>query len=265
MRVVIFFDGANFFSSWADCTARRKVDFGKLAGWLVERVGGDDLWGAYYYTGVEPDDDPSHEGLDRFLDQLESVPGFFVRRLPRKPRSRTCSACGAEVHFTQEKEVDTSIVADMLGLAHQDGFDICVLASGDADMCPAVEGVRAMGKKVFVATWGLANLSQHLRRAAFDHIELTEGLETFALEPLAPAPSRSDESDFIAELRRAQIHFEGGYVGHSYFLTRWESPSLDPDEQKRRDVLDRLIAADSVEAYQAPDGTLAIRIKPPTG
>lgn len=256
----MFFDGANFFSGWADATARRKIDFGKLAAWLVERVGGSSLWGAYYYTGVEDESDMETEGLERFLDQLESVPGFHVKRLPRRPRSRMCPACGAKVFFTQEKEVDTSIVADMITLAHNDGFDICVLISGDADMCPAVEAVRAMGKKVLVATWSQRDLSGHLRLTAFEHVDLLEGLDSYALDP-SPAPTPATPENLLAELRRAQAHFEGGYVGLSYFLNRWESPHLPSDERERRDLLDALIADDRAETYQADDGTWAIRIK----
>ncbi len=286
MKVSLFFDGANFFSGWADKTGRRRIGFGKLASWLVERVGGTRLWGAYYYTGVEVDDqsrDASTEGLDRFLDALEVVPGFFVKRLPRKSRSRTCPSCGALVRFTQEKEVDTTMVAEMLGLAHADAFDICVLASGDADFCPAVEGVRSLGKQVYVATWGTADLSQRLRRVAFGHIDLLDGLSEFALDataqdapssPSAPAgepgrepdsavPRPTGEEAFIAELRRAQGRFAGGYVGLNLFVTRWESALLDPSEEERRDILDRLTAAGKVEIYQTADNTRAIRVKDP--
>jgi uncharacterized LabA/DUF88 family protein len=255
MKVVIFFDGANFFSGWADTTARRKLDFHKLADWLVSRVDGSRLWGAYYYTGVEASDDT----LDPFLTHLESVPGYFVNRLPRKSRSRTCPACNADIHFTQEKEVDTSIVADMITLAPT--YDICILVSGDADMCPAVNAVHRLGKQVHVATWSTQDLSSHLRRAAFDHIDLLDGLEAFALAP-PPTPTPPTSDDFLTELIRAEAHFAGGYVGLSYFLTKWESPTLPRNDQQRRDALDRLIATDKVETYSAPDGTLAIRTRP---
>jgi hypothetical protein len=139
-------------------------------------------------------------------------------------------------------------------------YDICILISGDADMCPAVEAARAQGKQVFVATWNQQDLSQHLRSVAFDHIDLLDGLPAFAHEP-SPAPPTTDDSTFLAELKRAQDHFATGYLGQSYFLSKWESPSLPPREQDRRNALDRLIAANKVETYPAPDGTLAIRIK----
>jgi hypothetical protein len=103
---------------------------------------------------------------------------------------RTCPECGAEIRFTHEKEVDTTMVADMLRLAAVDGFDILVLVSGDADLAPAVENVRALGKKVYVATWGRTSLAARLRQAAFDHIDLQDGLNAFRRNEAEPLTSR---------------------------------------------------------------------------
>ena len=68
------------------------------------------------------------------------------------------------------------MVADMLRLAAVGAFDILVLMSGDADHAPAVEGVRALGRQAYVATWGGIGLSRRIRRAAFDHIDLCDSL-----------------------------------------------------------------------------------------
>ena len=160
MRVAIFFDGKNFHTGFKSSTAPgTRVDFPAMAAWLVQRAGGSTLWRAHYYTGVERGDAAESDaqvGLGKFLRVLECQPGFFVHRFPRKVEHRACPSCGASVKFTQEKEVDTTMVADMLRLAAVDGFDVLVLVSGDADLAPAVENVRSLGKKVFVATWGTA-------------------------------------------------------------------------------------------------------------
>jgi len=194
MRVCIFFDGKNFHSGWRDEAAGRRLTFPKLSKWLVERVGGSLLWGAYYYTGIEMGPAAVTEGqkkLAGFLDMLELQPGFFVKRFPRKTTMFQCAACGAENRYTQEKEVDTTMVADMLRLAAVGAFDILVLVSGDSDHAPAIEGVRAIGRQAYVSTWGRAGLSARLRKAAFDHIDLMEGLSTFedaegAMPPVPP-------------------------------------------------------------------------------
>jgi uncharacterized LabA/DUF88 family protein len=277
MRVAIFMDGKNWHSGWKDHTDGKRVDFRKLASWLVNRAGGDRFTGAYYYTGVETEDAETPDPLERFLGQLELVPGFFVYRFPRRLRSVTCSACGARNTFTQEKEVDTTMVADMLRLAAVDAFDALVLVSGDADHSPAIEGVRLLGKIAFVSTWGGMGLSARIRRAAFDHIDLLDGRAEFlspdgagaALDPGAEGytPPYEEESTeaFVRELRRAEEQFQGGYVGLHYFVTRWRADGLTSDSFARRRILNQLEAEGRVEVYDTPTGDKAIRRAPAEG
>ncbi|MCL2825081.1 MAG: NYN domain-containing protein, partial [Polyangiaceae bacterium] len=182
MRVAIFIDGKNFYAGWKDRAKGKRIDFGVMASWVVERAGGNTLWGAYYYTGVESASTAGSEGpskLTGFLDMLEMQPGYFVERFPRKSCTFQCPDCGSENRYTQEKGVDTTMVADMLRSAALDAFDIMVLLSGDADYASAIESVREIGKKAFVATWGGAGLAARVRRSAYGHIDLLEGLNFF--------------------------------------------------------------------------------------
>lgn len=275
MRVALFFDGKNFYSGWKDQTGGRELDFRRLAGWLVEAAGGSLLWGAYWYTGVERGEaatgDPQR-GLAGFLDMLELQPGYFVKRFPRKSQSFSCEECGAPNRFTHEKEVDTTMVADMLRLAAVHAFDVAVLVSGDADHAPAVEGIRMLGKQVYVATWAQMGLSSRLRKAAFDHIDLMAGLDLFAREAApvaltpdpAPPPPTTDALDlFLRELERAEGKFAGRYVGVNFFVTRWKSDILEPSPEVRRRLLDKLVADGRVELYDAEDGCKALRLLRP--
>jgi len=294
MRVAIFFDGKNFYSGYRSTVgpANLRLDFPALATWLVARVEGTRLWGAHYYTGIERGEaaeTPAQQGLAKFLRMLEVQPGFFVYRFDRKAAYRPCPNCGQEVTFTHEKEVDTTMVAQMLRLAAVDGFDILVLVSGDADLAPAVENVRDLGKKVFVATWGTTSLASRLRRAAFDHIDLRDGLEAFRGEPpvatiaveavakstlvttavaevidlARPTPATQAVHDppaaMLEELALAERKFAAGYVGVNYFLRNWRSNQLDPTPEVRQHLLDALVDEGLVEVYDAPDGNKAMR------
>jgi len=121
-----------------------------------------------------------------------------------------CAACGAENRYTQEKEVDTTMVADMLRLAAVGAFDVLVLVSGDSDHAPAVEGVRMLGRQAYVSTWGRAGLSSRLRKAAFDHIDLLEGLSSFEDEqgsspPAPPEPRYASEDMPPASPPQSQV------------------------------------------------------------
>ncbi|MFH1465087.1 MAG: NYN domain-containing protein [Pseudomonadota bacterium] len=291
MKVAIFIDGKNFYSGCKREAPGTRIDFPAMARWLVEQVGGERLWGAYYYTGIERGDRAGSDGqqaLKAFLDMVELQPGFFVHRFPRKAASYRCQHCGEQNSFTQEKEVDTTMVADMLRLAAVGAFDVMVLLSGDADLAPAVEGVRSLGQQAYVGTWGRAGLSPRLRKAAFDHIDLVRGLERFGgtggaapedeprpasapprakTEPEPEPPSRavppkvSGGEQLLAELRRAERRFQGGFVGLSYFLNRWESPVLDPSPVVRGRIVSQLEETGRVEIYEASNGDRALRCK----
>ncbi len=290
MRIAIFFDGKNFHSGWRATAEGLTVDFTKLSQWLVGKAGGSRLWGAYYYTGIETGEASSQESqrwLVKFLDKLEFLPGFFVHRFPRKARQWRCENCGSIARYTQEKEVDTTMVADMLRLAAVDAFDAAILVSGDSDHAPAVEGVRTLGKQVYVATWGQERLSSRIRKAAFDHIDLKDGLGVFAStpqpvdspRPIAPVRiaaiqtampdgqikairgdgSEDAESAFLQELACAENRFKGGYVGVNYFLKKWKSRRLSEDFQARNRILQKLMGKGRIETFDAPDGKKALR------
>ncbi len=293
MRVAIWFDGNNFYAGWRLTAAGSRVDFEALAGWLTRQAGGESLAGAWYYTGVEDDPSASESSarLAGFLTMLEHLPGFFVKRFPRVTRSTRCTACDAEHRFSQEKGVDTTMVADMIRLAANDAFDVMILVTGDADHVPGVRAVRELGKRALVCTWGGYGLSQHLRSEAWAHLDLLDGLSVFSAQrpseevtlavvrdapdpgeggaPQDPDAETEDVTDpastpgmraaFLAELERAQRHFASGYVGLALFLHRWMTQA-DLPHWMRPTILDALIALGEVEVYEADDGKMALRL-----
>ncbi|MBL4818072.1 MAG: NYN domain-containing protein [Deltaproteobacteria bacterium] len=281
MRVALFFDGKNFYSGWREAARGRRIDFAKLADWLVERAKGSSLWGSYYYTPVDDSTQNASDAqqkLSGFLEMLETQPGFFVRTFKRKMSALSCQECGVENRYLLEKEVDTTMVAHMVQLAALNAYDTLVLMSGDSDYAPALEAVRSLGKQAYVASWGGTGVSRRIRNVAFDHIDMLNGISSFEREMtdddvygdfLDPEEAVStiievtgDETmdAFLAELEQAQSKFSGGYVGLGYFLTRWRSTHLDTTPDVRRSVLDKLLAEGFVETYNAPDGALAIRL-----
>jgi uncharacterized LabA/DUF88 family protein len=272
MRVALFFDGKNFYSGYKDHGGGRVIDFVKLSKWLMDRVGGTIMTGAHYYTGIEPGAEGSSEKLTKFLDNLEVQSGYFVYRFPRKKRSIRCRACSDVATYTTEKEVDTTMVADMLRLAAVDAFDVLILLSGDSDHAPAIEGVRLLGKMAYVSTWGGSGLAARLRRAAFDHIDLKDGLGAFGRGAERtqqsikfPRPEKILSTDdgalaFLVELEAAQLVFSKVHVGINYFLSKWESTTLKETPIIRRRILSRLVKEGKVELYDAPNGDKAMRI-----
>lgn len=269
MRVALFFDGKNHMKDLRRTAEDRWLDHGALARWMVEHVGGDHLVAAYYYTGVpNPQDDVGERhALSDLLEELERRPGFFVRRFNRRAATRECPHCSRVIAYTEEKQVDTSLVADLITLATRDAFDIAVVFSGDLDLAPGLTAVHALGKQAWIATFGDYGLSRALTRAAWTHVDLLEHIESFAYPDLGtqtrrrvPAAPDQVDREVLRELRRAEAHFSagGGFVGAHYFIHRWKGHAIPDAPEERRQSLQRLMDLGEAETYLV-DGKTALR------
>lgn len=282
MRVAIFIDAKYFYEGWRDDTGLRDLDFSRLAKWIVRAVGGTRFMGAHYYAGVDQNDttNPVQAKVASFLEGVSDVPGFFVHRFEQSIRSRTCESCGKVSHRTKVVGLDASIVADMIRLAAQDGFDTAVLVADDLNFAPGLDAVRSLGKQAWLASWHHADAPRRLRDLAFDMLDLRSAINEFRLvtgqtsSPLAqlvggatsPPPVFSNDPAVhdavcVEELRKAQASMPNGYVGAHYFVTRWKSPQLPEIPEFRRRTLDRVVAAGKAEIYLTEDGIQAVRVK----
>ncbi len=309
MRVALFFDGKNHTKDQRRAATDRWVDHGALAKFAVEHVGGTEMAFAWYYTGVpsedvreegtsfvtvrrgranHEDDAPTSTSLSSLLDELERKPGFFVKRFPRRPASRECPVCGQASAYTEEKMVDTSLVADLVLQAARGTFDVAVVFSGDVDIAPGIQAVHDLGRRCWVATYGTASLSRQLTRVAWGTVDLLSHLDAFSSpdlvapraapvarpqvrEPAEVAPPVVETSgtldeqavdvDVLRELRRAIAHFGlgGGFVGGHYFVHRWKGKDIPESPELRRASLQRLMSAGLVDTYTV-DGKSALRV-----
>lgn len=281
MRVALFFDGKNHMSDLRRAAGDTWLDHGALAEWTVAQVKGERLVAAYYYTGIpQPHDGGNHRALRDLLEELDRRPGFFVRRFERRTASRECPHCRQASAYTEEKMVDTSLVAEMLQLAVADAYDVAVVFSGDLDMAPGLKAVRALGKVAWLATFGDHSLSNELVKHAWGHIDLVPHLAEFSFADLGDPPTTSvtevhhtgpmpldTDHQMVRELQRAEAHFgaSGGFVGAQYFLHRWKGRGIPDTPDARRHSVQRLIRIGSVESYQV-DGKTALRTADdPTG
>ncbi|MGR3914515.1 MAG: NYN domain-containing protein [Gammaproteobacteria bacterium] len=96
---------------------------------------------------MRPDKNPMTETLRRLLaEERASISGRAAKELAR--------LCGARFPYYVEKQVDTRLTADLLGMAHRDEYDAAYLLSADSDFVPAVEEAKRLGKQVFAASPG---------------------------------------------------------------------------------------------------------------
>ena len=88
------------------------------------------------------------------LDKLPGVHAVLLERQKKKghpkcPQCQTeaphCQKCGGDLRGTEEKGVDTRIVADMISLAWANAHDVAVLVSADRVSVPVAEFFSAVG------------------------------------------------------------------------------------------------------------------------
>ena len=158
-----------------------------------------------------------------------------------------------------------ALSALLIQLAAVGAFDRAVIFSGDEDLIPAVEAVQALGKPVYVASWGGRALSRALRIRCFGHIDLSDDPDALSTgrrrereaeggADSAGAPMLSDELALLEQLRTACRYFQEreGQVSRWYFEQRWKPDGpCPPPGEARHLALESLISAGEVEEFQA--------------
>ena len=122
-RVAIFIDGPNL---------GRGFDLLKLVEILAR---GRHVVQATYYDSM-----PIVALEDLTIYPAESLApfNFQIRPLPR---------------VKKREQVDIALAIDLVGSAYEDGFDVAVVVSGDADHLLAVHKVQSLGKTVEICAW----------------------------------------------------------------------------------------------------------------
>lgn len=166
-RVVIFIDGANLFYSALKLGI--EVDYAKL---LCHLTQGRRLVRAYFYTGVDPQNDKQQGFL---LWMRRNGYRVVTKDLIQLPDG------------SKKADLDVEIVVDMMTLASH--CDTMVLLSGDGDLTYAVDQVAYKGVQVEVV--GLRSMTnEHLIAVADRYFDL-ETLKDDVQKVQKSHPSRS--------------------------------------------------------------------------
>jgi len=284
MKTALFFNGRKFYSGWRERALGKRIRFSLLADWLLAASGGGVHQGSYYFTGIDTGDENA-EGAHRlsgFLHMLQNEPGFFVRRFPREARPVDCSKCATKNRALSDRALEISFTSEILTGAARRSFDQVVLVSPDTEHAIIASTLAQLGCRTFVASWGQLEVSA-LTTAAYASVDLMRGLAHFeeganahTLTPASPimvpsqpvvervpsqGPRRDPLEECFQEIVRAENKFAGGYLGLSYFVTRWRAPAMDADPDVRRRLIDDLVLKGRAEIYASPDGMKALRAK----
>ena len=157
MRTSVFVDGSNLYYT------QKKLGFHIDGRLLLEELGrGNELVEAYWYQGLDEDDDSAF----RFLEAMSYV-GYIIRS---KPIKRIVREETGEVVY--RANLDVEMIIDIFNTMPL--YDQCFLVTGDGDFVRVVEILRTRGKVVHVfSTQGM--VSRELRMSVgFNYHDLAE-------------------------------------------------------------------------------------------
>lgn len=166
---MIFIDNSNIFRG--SLAVGIKISYRKLAEFLTVDAFGEqyDLLRVIMYCTVDRSKPADEIKAQEWLyDKFNSFQKFDVKKFTLK----TITDGNGRVIEKYEKGVDTALVTDLLLLATKNAFDVAIVCAGDADFIRAIEGVKDMGKQIYVASFD-HSCSRDLRSAALGYISLT--------------------------------------------------------------------------------------------
>ena len=164
-RAIVYVDGFNLYFGLRASTINRKnikrlpkrvywLDIQKLAETLVQ---GRQLVCVKYFTARIKGNPDKQNRQNTFLNalqiqchKLQMIEGRYLFREVFCMRCRTissdiiCSKCGNVNHLPEEKKSDVNIATQMVKDAYENNFDVAYLISGDSDLVPPIEVIRAM-------------------------------------------------------------------------------------------------------------------------
>lgn len=151
-RAVVFIDGQNLFYASKEAFGYTYSNYNPLClSKALCSLHGWNLVETRFYTGI-PDiqDDPFwHHFWTAKLAHLGRV-GVTVFSRPLRYRNQTVKLPDGTMHtflVGQEKGVDVRIALDIVRLASENVYDVCIILSQDQDLTEAVEEVKIIGKK----------------------------------------------------------------------------------------------------------------------
>jgi uncharacterized LabA/DUF88 family protein len=86
----------------------------------------------------------------------------------------TCRACRAVTKKPEEKKTDVAIASHMIADAYEGRYDAALLVSGDSDLAPPVEIVKAIPGRRVIAVFPPRRKSSELARVAGASFNLSE-------------------------------------------------------------------------------------------
>jgi uncharacterized LabA/DUF88 family protein len=196
LRVRVFVDFWNFSLELKNQDSTFMTDWSKIGPLLASESARlidpnvlSTFEGMHVYGSFDPAKQHDAKLRNWFTNKLDKMPGVHVallerqkkRSYPKCPTCQTeaanCSACNGDMRGTEEKGVDTRMVADMISLAWANAYDAAVLVSADRDFVPVADFLQTKGIKVVHGAF--PPKGNHLSQRCWGSINLTKLMPGF--------------------------------------------------------------------------------------
>lgn len=163
-RAMVFVDAMNLYESLGALRLNPNVDYYKFALKLAETH--RRLIRCHVYTGAydQSREPAKYTAQVRYFNRVQTMSFVMLKTRPLILRAGTYI----------QKGVDTLLATDMVSMAFLNHYDIAFLVSGDGDLAPAVEAVKAAGKQAVVAAFPRSR-STAIGQAADQEVILNQG------------------------------------------------------------------------------------------
>lgn len=177
LRVAAYVDGFNLYFGLKSAGFRRYywLDVSALAQNLMKP--GQVLVATHYFSARRRSTGVNAEELKRQNAYLEALAelgvtcqfGHFLKK------TKTCQVCQASWAEYEEKKTDVNIALQLTLDAFDDLYDVAMVVSGDSDLCPPIETLKArFPNKRFVVALPPNRRSFDLTRVADGHVYVGE-------------------------------------------------------------------------------------------
>lgn len=167
---MIFIDNSNIFRG--ALTKGIKFDYKKIVEFLSkETIEPYDLVRVIMYCTIDRSQPKTQIELqEKLYKKFNSFPKFDVKIFDLRIINDKKTGVVLDKY---EKGVDVALVTDLLLLASRGAFDVAIICAGDGDFYRAVEGIKDMGKEIYVASFD-HNCGQKLKEVSLGYISLTQ-------------------------------------------------------------------------------------------
>jgi uncharacterized LabA/DUF88 family protein len=197
IRVRVFVDFWNFSLELKSQDQAFRADWTKIgplfsseSAKLIDPTVLSTFEGMHVYGSFDPGRPEDARLRNWFTNKLDKMPGVHTVLLERQrkrsyPKCPTCQSevpscpsCGGDMRGTEEKGVDTRIVADMISLAWANAYDAAVLVSADRDFVPVADFLQTKGIKVVHGAF--PPKGNHLSQRCWGSINVTKLMPAFS-------------------------------------------------------------------------------------